>query len=127
MPTFSSSSLMQTQFGIHVLKLSPSSLSVYKTLLLGSSSVDVDSSATNMRQELGWPTLTSRRNLSTAVMAFKSISGLNPPYLSVLFKPLSSHHNTRSSSTRGTRILATKNVEWFANNLKKCHKSRRIS
>ena len=67
-----------------------------------------ESSATVMRQELGWPTLTSRRTLSTAVMTYKSISGLNPQYLSALFKPLSSRHNTRSSSTRGTRIPAVK-------------------
>ena len=68
-----------------------------------------DSSATEMRQELGWPTLTSRRTLSTAVMTYKSISGLNPPYLSVLFKPLSNHHVTRSSSTRGTCIPVIRN------------------
>ena len=63
-----------------------------------------DSSATEMRKELRWPTLTSRRTLSEAKMVFRYLTGRSPSYLSALFNLLSHTHQhvTRASSTKGT-------------------------
>ena len=65
-----------------------------------------DSSATEMRKELGWPTLTSRRTLSETKMVFRCLTGRSPSYLSALFNPISHTHQhvTRASSTKGTSI-----------------------
>ena len=58
-------------------------------------------SATAVRKTLGWSTLQSRRELHTAIQAFKSLNGMDPGYLAPLLTPSSSIHNhrTRASTT----------------------------
>ena len=58
-----------------------------------------DSSSTAALQELGLTNLTSRRKLHIAQCVFRCLSCQSPPYLTRLFPSVSSHHNTRSSST----------------------------
>ena len=58
-------------------------------------------SATWVRKELGWSTLTARRKLHVATLMFKLKNNLAPNYLSELMTP-SSHlhqHNTRAATT----------------------------
>ena len=66
----------------------------------------VGASATDMRRELNWPTLTSRRAASEAVAAYQSVSGHGPAYLSALFQQCARTHQhaTRSASCRGIRV-----------------------
>ena len=45
----------------------------------------VGAPATDMRRELNWPTLASRRAVSEAVAVYQSFSGRGPAYLSALF------------------------------------------
>ena len=63
-------------------------------------------SATCMREQLGWPTLASRRRLSEAVVTFRCTSGLSPLHLSTLFKSaVSIHcHGTRSASSNSLHL-----------------------
>ena len=63
----------------------------------------VGASATDMRWELNWPTLASRRAVSEAVAVYQSVSGRGPAYLSALFQQCARTHQhvTRSASCRG--------------------------
>ena len=70
----------------------------------------VSASATDMRRELHWPTLASRRAVSEAMAVYQSVSGRSPAYLSALFRLSAStyQHATRSASYRGIQVPQVK-------------------
>ena len=63
-------------------------------------------SAPDMRRELSWPTLASRRAASETVAVYQSVSGCSPDYLSTLFQlsGLTHQHATRLVSCRGILV-----------------------
>ena len=69
-----------------------------------------DASGMDMRKELGWPTLASRRTVNEAMAMSLSLSGHGPSYLTDLFKPVAtSHmHMTRPASSGGIRLPQVK-------------------
>ena len=69
----------------------------------------VSASATDMWQELHWPTLASRRAVSEAMAVYESVSGRSLAYLSALFHPSASTHQ---HATRYASTGASKSTKW---------------
>ena len=64
---------------------------------------DYDTASSQMFDTLSWQTVTKRHNYNKAVLVYKALNNLTPPYISDPLTPISqSHHRTRRSTTSGS-------------------------
>ena len=61
-------------------------------------------SATLLRDRLGWSTLTQRRICHTAIWTYRCLKGYAPPYLGDLFVPTSKIHQRHTRQSNGLYI-----------------------
>ena len=68
-------------------------------------------SATAIRKKLNWPLLESRRKLHLSTHVFKTLQGMNPPYLSSLLRPCAETGRVTRGATAGNLQLPLPSTE----------------